>query len=118
MFLTIMISPMAKPRMTYRSKWVDPKAQQYLAWKEKVGWLLKQQKIKQLTGILKMSCKFYLHIGQYNRVDLSNLIKAIEDACQGFLYENDKQIKELYGKMIPIKKDKQEKIELTLIELK
>ncbi|MEW6096233.1 MAG: RusA family crossover junction endodeoxyribonuclease [bacterium] len=117
MQIIINIEPCPYVRMTQRGKYVKWNAQKYLGWKVHFGYLLRQYLIQTkyqgefYSNLLKMSGEIYLPIGKYNRVDLSNLVKAIEDACQGILYKNDKQIKS-YGSwdMIPISKDEMPKI--------
>ncbi len=109
----INIEGMSQVRMTQRNKYINEKAQQYLAWKKEVGWILKQQfKGKSpFIGSLEISGKFYLSLSRYNRCDLSNLIKAIEDAGQGILYRNDKQIKKYNSwQMIPVREAETKKI--------
>lgn len=47
-----------------------------------------------------------------SRADLSNLHKGVEDALQGIIYKNDRQIEEFGGKYI---RDMNENIELNFI---
>lgn len=120
--LSLDISPIPQPRMTQRGKYVKENAINYLKWKEEVGWEVKLRFKNQSpwTELLKMSGKFYLTLRMYNQCDLSNLIKAIEDALQGIIYLNDKQIKS-YGtwQMIPISNNNNnnERIELLIEKL-
>lgn len=65
---------------------LSDKARQF---KKDVQTYLMCHKVK-MQGDLAVSIQFYM---PSRRNDLDNLYKAFEDACQGFLYENDRQIR-------------------------
>ena len=82
-------------RMTQASKWHDSRAQDYLARQDAIRGMVRE--IMRTHDIdpfppeakLALGCTFF---GKY-RGDLSNMEKAVEDALQGVLYENDRQIR-------------------------
>lgn len=82
-------------RMTQRSMHVDPQAQKYLADKMRIGHGL----IAQLDGrdrpLLPASTPLAVRLEiprADHRRDLSNELKAIEDAANGILYRDDRWI--------------------------
>ena len=82
-------------RMTQASKWSDRRAQDYLARQDAIRALVREimhrHNIEKYLedAELALGCTFY---GKY-RGDLSNMEKAVEDALQGVLYPNDRQIR-------------------------
>ena len=82
-------------RMTQASKWHDSRAQDYLARQDAIRGMVRE--IMRTHDVdpfppevkLALGCTFF---GKY-RGDLSNMEKAVEDALQGVLYENDRQIR-------------------------
>ena len=85
-------------RMTQRSKYKDPQAKRYLAWKEAFGWELKaHMNALDYEMILKpiplhIGVIYYLAEDRRTRFDLSNVIKGVEDAAQGIVFENDSEV--------------------------
>jgi len=116
-------------RQTQRSKYANPRAQAYNANKDATGFLVSQ--LMQYVGIepfpkgvdLAFGCTISLapqmehYITQTGkhaqrtvhpawRCDLSNLEKSLEDAMNGILYHDDKQIVErLPGRKLETAKD-------------
>lgn len=88
-------------RMTQRSKWKDPQAKRYLAWKETFGWELKVIMLQQGWEMIPYPVPLHLDIGyslpvkRTTHFDLSNLIKAIEDAAQHIVFENDNSVESI-----------------------
>lgn len=97
-------------RMTTKGRYSNPQAQKYLA---------NQAAIRDMVVLHMREYNFMLHDEDGNempyfpddvklsftteitrttdRADLSNLIKALEDALQGVIYKNDLRIKKLSG---------------------
>jgi Holliday junction resolvase RusA-like endonuclease len=88
-------------RMTQRSKHADPQAQEYLASKTRLGYQLRQQ----MDGAqmfprgvpLSLSIKISSMRG-YNNCDLSNQLKALEDAANQIVYADDCWVDEIYAR--------------------
>lgn len=82
-------------RMTQRSKFTDPSAQEYganqmeirLKVKEKMAWagwsMLPEKKS------LYVSIEYWPPKGKQHKGDLDNILKAVVDALQGVVYQND-----------------------------
>jgi len=67
-------------------------------WEETVGWQCTDQwKRRPLLGPLGIDFTFYRE--DRRKVDLDNLEKAMLDALESILYENDSQIKEKSGRL-------------------
>ena len=65
-------------------------------WEETVGWQCRDQwKRRPLLGSLGI--RFQFRRENRRRVDLDNLEKAMLDALEGILYEDDSQIKVKFG---------------------
>lgn len=81
-------------RMTQRGKFVNEQAQEYLASKRSIGLQIRQQMSKSGLEMFPAQTPLYvkLLISQPNnlhRSDLDNLIKAVLDAAQGIVFQND-----------------------------
>jgi len=90
-------------RMTQRGKFVKKDAQEYLAWKDKAGYQLKQQAQAVTNPALDMlplfvrgiplSVYIYLLVdGGLHYCDIDNCAKAILDAAQGIIFEDDRWV--------------------------
>lgn len=86
--------PMPYVRMTRKGKYVQPRAQAYMANQEMLRLEIKNQ--MQLQGLDMLPTQTPLGIGivfavtkDLHTKDLSNLFKAVEDAMQGVVYQND-----------------------------
>lgn len=94
---TFWLSRQFKPyvRMTQRSKFTDPKAQAYLASKERLEWQMLDQMEKNDWELVKRGIPLGVVISicpvARNR-DLDNEIKAILDAAQGVVFEDDRWV--------------------------
>ena len=84
-------------RMTQASKWHDSRAQDYLARQDAIRGMVREimhrHDIEPFPPEVKLAlgCTFF---GKYRgNTDLGNMEKAVEDALQGVLYENDRQIR-------------------------
>ena len=86
-------------RMTQRGKWVNQQAQEYLASKTRLGYQFRQQmngaqmfpRGVPLSLIVKISST-----RGFNNCDLSNQLKAIEDAANRIVYSDDAWVDEIY----------------------
>lgn len=66
----------------------------YLEWCRVAGWHAKAARVPCLRGPVKLSVRVYLVQGR--RGDLSNYLKAVEDALNGIAWRDDRQV-ERYG---------------------
>lgn len=66
------------------------------AWQDEVGYYARMaaQGYAPFSGPLRVEMRF--HLSHRRRVDLDNLSKAVLDACNGVIYEDDKQVVELH----------------------
>lgn len=92
---TVPGKPVPAVRMTQRSKWSNPQAKRYLAYKEQVGWLAKDAGIRQREGPVLVTIDVFLKNRMGRRGDIDNLAKAITDGLNGIAYQDDKQITRL-----------------------
>lgn len=106
--VTIPLRPMAAPRMTQRSKWL-PKNQEYLAWKEAVGLMLSMamKGREPEWGPVTLRLRF-VYKGR-SPGDISNVLKAIEDAGNHIVWQDDRQVRRVEMEMV---KGRNERIEL------
>jgi len=91
--LTFALSGPFKPyvRMTQRGKWVKPAAQEYLSSKAALALQFRQQMAGEMIergSPLSASIEIE-HAQRFNHRDLDNEVKAILDAAQGVVFEND-----------------------------
>lgn len=82
-------------RMTQRSKWVDPQAVEYLASKEHLQWQLQVQ-MREHGGELiprriPLGVLIFISPALHN-MDLDNQEKALLDAAQGIVFEDDRWV--------------------------
>jgi len=97
--LPVRLRPKARPRRTqkgWKVWWYTPSGRN----EEEIGMLaakqMREKGLERLGGKVKLSATIYLK-GKVNG-DISNLIKALEDALEGVCYYNDIQIRE-YGEI-------------------
>jgi len=91
-------------RMTRRSKYANPAAQEYLASKEAIQWQMKQQMgaAGMLAAQTPLSVIIEFHIRErMHTMDLDNLIKAILDAGNGIAYPDDRWIDQIVARRRP-----------------
>jgi len=84
-------------RMTQRGKYVSPRAQAYLGNQESIAVsvreIMKRYHIKPFEADTRLGFMArFEHPKKWLRGDLNNLEKALEDALQGVVYTNDRQI--------------------------
>lgn len=87
---TVKGDPVPAVRMTQKSKWIDPQAKRYLAWKDAVGWAARAHGAEVMDGRLEVRMWFYL--GTRRRRDWDNLAKAVCDGLNGICYRDDSQV--------------------------
>lgn len=102
-------------RMTQRSKFTS-RAQRYLAYKQQVGWIAKQNyKGKPTDKPVFVSVEVYLHRGVQG--DIDNYFKSIADSLNKIVYEDDRQIKDIRARKIECAKD-DERVKVKVFEIK
>jgi len=84
-------------RMTQRSKYADERARRYLKSQESIGWQLKQQMLYAGAEMINRKARLAVAIrmrapGGLHRWDLDNGVKAVLDAAQGIVFEDDRWI--------------------------
>jgi crossover junction endodeoxyribonuclease RusA len=84
-------------RMTQRGKWVKARAQEYLASKDALGWQFKEQMQQNEWEMIPRGMPLSVTIGivrteGLHTRDLDNEVKAILDAAQGIVFEDDRWI--------------------------
>ncbi len=102
--LTFVIKGKIKPyvRMTQRSKYCDPQAQEYLASQENLAWVLQTHMSvngwEMLPGQSPLSVSVvFTFPGGWHNADLDNQIKAVVDAAKGIVWADDRWIDHLDG---------------------
>lgn len=81
-------------RMTQRGKWINPQAREYLESKKAIAWIIAQQmrlnEWEMLPGQTPLTVSIEFEQPRaLHRADLDNQVKAILDAAQGVVYQND-----------------------------
>ena len=93
-------------RMTRRGKWVSEQAQEYLAWKVDAGYQFRMQLLgaTQRLGwtlpLFKRGTPLAVDIviempGGLHKADIDNIGKALLDAAQGIVFDDDRWIDDL-----------------------
>ena len=115
--LTIPGRPVPCVRMTQRSKFADPKAQRYLAYKKTVGWMGKSKFKSPITEDVTVSVvlNFWLCGGQ--TPDIDNLIKAILDGLNKIAWVDDKQVVEVTARRYQADDKQSERAEVEINEV-
>jgi len=105
--ISIPVEPMAAVRMTQRGKWMDPSANRYLAYKNKIGYQLRKEVNQPTDTAVAVEITFYMPIpkswnpkrrneaiGSYHMIkpDIDNLIKGCFDAANGIVWKDDKLV--------------------------
>ncbi len=83
-------------RMTQRSKWVDPRAQKYLASKGHIQLQLKNQmahrRLDPFLDRTPLAVTLIFYRPAMHKCDLDNLVKAVLDAAQDVLFKDDRWV--------------------------
>ena len=85
--------PVPAARMTHKGKFVSRQAERYLSYKNKVGWIAKQNRVKRLDGPVSVEVYVYLYRGRQG--DADNYGKAVMDSLNEIAYHDDVQVKRL-----------------------
>jgi len=102
-------------RMTQRSKFT-PRARRYLAYKNQVAWTAKASfKGKPTKKDVQVHVDIYLNGGLQGDVD--NYFKSIADSLNEVVYEDDRQVKEIFARKIECDSDADERVEVTVYEI-
>ncbi|MNW48662.1 Endodeoxyribonuclease RusA [compost metagenome] len=103
------ITPMGAVRMTQRSKWKNPSAQNYLTYKTKIGYLARKKFDKPLSGPVGTEIGFYYPVPQswskkkrdealkgklfpIVKPDIDNCVKGIFDALNKIAWQDDNRV--------------------------
>jgi len=115
--IPLRLPPKARPRMTERRGkrwWFTPSS----SLEEEIGLyaskIMRENGWDKLSGKIRLSATIY--IKGRRRADLSNYLKALEDALEDVCYYNDIQIAE-YGWVKVIDKAGEDKIIVNLLDL-
>ncbi len=98
-------------RMTRRGKYVNPQAQEYLASQEELKLKMQAEMTRQGFEKIKRGkqlhilARFYVTRGVGHRCDLDNLLKALLDALQGIVIEDDRWVDHIETERIIVKGD-------------
>ena len=104
--MTFNISPVpaARPRV---SRWSTYYPKKYTQFRKDFALILESLDTKLVEGLLYAKMDFFMQIPKSwsnkkqiakegcfadNNVDVDNLCKAVLDSCEGYFYENDKQV--------------------------
>lgn len=84
-------------RMTQSGKFVKASARQYMASKNAIGWELKARMTENGWEMLPAKTRVAVQITIFRqdsleKRDVDNSVKAIMDACNGVVWEDDKQV--------------------------
>lgn len=85
--------PVPAARMTHKGKFVSKQAERYLNYKNKVGWIARQNRVKRFEGAVCVELYLYLHGGRQG--DADNYGKAILDGLNGIAWTDDENVKRL-----------------------
>ena len=81
--------PKGRPRVTRKGHAYTPRRTR--EWEECVGWQARMAwEGPPVTGPLKLTMHFYRATA--HRVDVDNMVKAVKDALNGIVYEDDSQV--------------------------
>ena len=79
-------------RMTRRGKYVDERAQRYLAWQEQARWQIRSQMAAEGWPMVPERTPFGVRLWimpRRHNADLDNIAKALIDAAQSVVFDND-----------------------------
>jgi crossover junction endodeoxyribonuclease RusA len=86
--------PVAAVRMTQRSKWADPKAANYLAYRTKVAMRAGEAMAGRIPVTGDVAIQVRIHVDQRGKEDVDNWLKTFMDACSKVVYDDDRQVRD------------------------
>ncbi|MED4586645.1 RusA family crossover junction endodeoxyribonuclease [Brevibacillus choshinensis] len=106
MKIHIQIEPMGAVRMTRRGKWVNPKAQRYLAYKDEIKSAISLVKGNEdpTAAACGVKIRFIMPIPKslarkvkpgdvhVKKPDIDNMIKGLFDGANGLIWKDDNQV--------------------------
>lgn len=107
--------PVPAVRMTQKSKFKDPAAQKYLAYKDLVGWTAKTKFKNPFKGNIAVTVFINLKKGQAG--DIDNYVKSILDGCNKIAWRDDRQVVEIHAYKFKKDYDAQEFAEVMITEM-
>lgn len=95
--LVLQGKPIPYVRMTRRGKFVNPRAQAYLSSKDALALQMRAQMQQEPLGRepLRVVLRFKYTRGADHRRDLDNEVKAVLDAANGVVWEDDRWVDEI-----------------------
>ena len=108
----IYVTPMGAVRMTQRSKWTDPIAQKYMAYKSQIGYTARKHVAEPLDRPVRVTIGFYYPIPKSwsktkredandqgimpaVKPDIDNCIKGVFDALNKIAWKDDNLVVEV-----------------------
>jgi len=85
--------------MTRRGKWGSPQAQEYLSSKAAIQMQLKEQmRGRERLGREPLRVRVIFSVAdRLHTKDLDNLLKAVMDACNGIVWDDDRWVDEIFA---------------------
>ena len=111
---TIPGRPVPAVRMTRKGKYVKRRAQEYLEYKDTVGWSAKAAGVRLTTG--RIGIKITVYLSGKTQGDWDNYGKAVCDGLNGIAYIDDRQITEGYVRKVLGVDKKDERVEVEIYE--
>ena len=102
-------------RMNHRMK-RSKRNLKYMHYRNQIGWIAKSAYTgKPVESDVRVKIDIYLNGGRQGDVD--NYFKTITDSLNKIVYEDDRQIKEMFARKIECDSAKYERVEVTVYEL-
>ena len=93
-YITVSGNPI--PKQSFRKGKNNYTPKRITDWQEIVGWKAKEAMSGRDIFVGNLKVQIYFRRKDKRRVDLDNLCKAVLDACNGIVWEDDNQIIELH----------------------